>query len=84
MPGAEGARGGDRQLEAGGYLELVEDPEDQRSKRVKMTDRGFAAGKVMRAAVTEVEGEFAEAYGQDALERLRVLLVGLNEVLADG
>jgi len=70
------------QLETGGYLERVEDPEDQRSKRVMTTDRGFEAARVMRAAVTEVEGEFAAAHGEDSLAELKQLLVGLNEVLA--
>jgi DNA-binding MarR family transcriptional regulator len=69
------------QLEAGGYLERVEDPDDQRAKRVRVTERGYAAGRVIRAAVTEVEEEFALACGGADLEALRTLLTRLNGVL---
>jgi DNA-binding MarR family transcriptional regulator len=69
------------QLEGSGYLHRVADPEDQRSKRVRMTDRGFDAGRTIRAAVTEVEEEFARACGSEDLEALRTLLTRLNDVL---
>jgi DNA-binding MarR family transcriptional regulator len=69
------------QLETCGYLERGEDPDDQRSKRVRMTERGYAAGRVMRATVTEIEEEFAAAFGEDDLEALRTLLTQLNVVL---
>ena len=57
------------------------DPDDGRSKRVRVTRRGFEAGRVMRAAVGEVEREFVEAYGVEELERLLDLLRRLNSVL---
>jgi DNA-binding MarR family transcriptional regulator len=69
------------QLEASGYIERVEDRDDQRSKRVRVTERGWAAGKVMRTAVAEVEEEFAQAFGSKDLEALRTLLTQLNVVL---
>jgi DNA-binding MarR family transcriptional regulator len=69
------------QLESYGYLERVEDADDQRSKRVRMTERGYAAGRVMRGAVSEVEAEFAAVYGSDELESLRSVLARLNTVL---
>lgn len=72
-----------RQLEEGGYLERVEDPEDQRSKLVSVTDRGWRAVEVMRSAVEEVEREFAEAHGEEALESLRALLVDMNRTLGN-
>jgi DNA-binding MarR family transcriptional regulator len=69
------------QLEEAGYLERVDDPEDRRSKRIRMTKRGWAAGKVMRAAVGEVEREFVDAHGKKELKNLLGLLTDLNVVL---
>ncbi|MFN8218362.1 MAG: MarR family transcriptional regulator [Solirubrobacterales bacterium] len=70
-----------RQLEQAGYLELVDDPADRRSKRVRVTERGRAAGETMRSAVAEVEATFAREYGTEDLRALRDLLVRLNVVL---
>jgi DNA-binding MarR family transcriptional regulator len=53
-------------------------PEDRRSKRVRVTRRGRAAGQVMGAAVGEVEQEFVDAHGKEDHE---TLLNDLNEVL---
>jgi DNA-binding MarR family transcriptional regulator len=69
------------QLEETGYLERVDDPDDRRSKRIRMTKRGWAAGKVMRAAVGEVEQEFVDAHGKEELANLLELLTHLNVVL---
>jgi DNA-binding MarR family transcriptional regulator len=69
------------QLEETGYLERVDDPDDRRSKRIRMTKRGWAAGKVMRAAVGEVEQEFVDAHGEKELKNLLELLTDLNIVL---
>lgn len=69
------------QLEDAGYLERVDDPDDRRSKRVRVTDRGYAAIEVMRAAVAEVEKEFRLAFGKEDLKVLRDLLTRLNVVL---
>jgi DNA-binding MarR family transcriptional regulator len=69
------------QLEGTGYLERVDDPDDRRSKRIRMTKRGWAAGKVMRAAVGEVEQEFVDAHGKRELANLLELLTRLNVVL---
>jgi DNA-binding MarR family transcriptional regulator len=69
------------QLEETGYLERVDDPDDRRSKRIRMTKRGWAAGEVMRAAVGEVEREFVDAHGEKELETLLELLINLNVVL---
>lgn len=71
------------QLETLGYLERVEDPDDHRSKRVHVAERGYAAARVMRAAVTEVEEEFAQAFGIEDLETLRELLTRLNAVVGN-
>lgn len=69
------------QLEETGYLERVDDPDDRRSKRIRMTKRGWAAGEVMRAAVGEVEQEFVDAHGKKELKTLLELLTHLNVVL---
>jgi len=69
------------QLEETGYLERVDDPDDRRSKRIRVTKRGWAAGKVMRAAVGEVEQEFVDAHGKRELANLLELLTHLNVVL---
>jgi DNA-binding MarR family transcriptional regulator len=69
------------QLETLGYLERVEDPHDHRSKRVHLAERGYAAGRIMRAAVTEVEEEFAQEFGSEDLDTLRALLTRLDAVL---
>jgi DNA-binding MarR family transcriptional regulator len=69
------------QLEETGYLERVDDPDDRRSKRIRVTKRGWAAGKVMRAAVGEVEQEFVDAHGKEELANLLELLTHLNVVL---
>jgi DNA-binding MarR family transcriptional regulator len=69
------------QLEETGYLERVDDPNDRRSKRIRVTKRGWAAGKVMRAAVGDVEQEFVDAHGKKELANLLELLTHLNVVL---
>jgi DNA-binding MarR family transcriptional regulator len=69
------------QLEEGGYLERVDDPEDRRSKRVRITKRAWDAGRAMRAEVTRIEDEFARAYGEAELDEMRRVLTHLNVVL---
>jgi DNA-binding MarR family transcriptional regulator len=70
------------QLETLGYLERRDDPEDHRHKRVYMTDRGEATREVIRAAVREVEAEWAGELGTEDLEQLRALLIRLGAVVA--
>jgi DNA-binding MarR family transcriptional regulator len=69
------------QLETLGYLQRRPDPEDLRSKRVYMTDRGEATRTVIRGAVREVEAEWAQELGAEDLEQLRALLVRLTATL---
>jgi DNA-binding MarR family transcriptional regulator len=72
------------QLDALGYLERRGDPEDHRSKRVYLTERGEAIREVIRAAVREVEREWAQELGAEDLEQLRALLLRLGEVVSRG
>jgi DNA-binding MarR family transcriptional regulator len=68
-------------LERLGYLERLPDPDDRRSRRIALTDRGRALIPVIRGAVAEIEREWAEAMGDDRFAQLRELLVELNEVV---
>jgi DNA-binding MarR family transcriptional regulator len=69
------------QLETLGYLERRDDPEDHRHKRVYMTERGEATRQVIRAAVREVEAQWAGELGAKDLEQLRALLIRLGAVV---
>jgi len=67
------------ELERTGYVERQPHPDDQRSKRIALTDRGTAAVGVIRDAVGEVEAAWARQLGADRFAQLRVLLAELNE-----
>jgi len=67
------------QLERTGYVERQPHPDDQRSKRIALTDRGIAAVVVIRDAVGEVEAAWARQLGADRFAQLRALLAELNE-----
>jgi DNA-binding MarR family transcriptional regulator len=69
------------QLERLGYLRREPDPDDQRSKRIVLTPRSEAAVPVIRAAVAEIEGEWAGRLGPERFAQLRELLVELNGLL---
>jgi DNA-binding MarR family transcriptional regulator len=67
-----------RQLEQLGYLERVDDPDDQRSKRIELTSRGRAAVLNIRATVRQIEREWERELGVKEVAQLRALLVDLN------
>jgi DNA-binding MarR family transcriptional regulator len=69
------------ELERFGYLSRVPDPEDGRSRRIVLTERGYAAGHVIREAVGEMEQEWAQKLGPERFAELRAGLVELNEVI---
>jgi DNA-binding MarR family transcriptional regulator len=69
------------QLEELGYIERVDDLDDQRSKRVHLTERGHAAAQTVRAAVAEVEDEWAAGIGRTEFDQLRALLTKLNAAI---
>jgi DNA-binding MarR family transcriptional regulator len=69
------------QLEQLGYLTREPDPDDQRSKRVHLTDRGHGAIQTMRATVAATEQEWTEQLGRADVERLRAILTRLAAVL---
>src|SRR5215217_4600826 len=71
------------QLEALGYLERHVDPDDVRSRRVYLTERGTSTISVIRDAVTELETAWETKLGTKDWQALKRLLVRLNEAAAD-
>ncbi len=70
------------QLQTLGYLDRHEDSEDQRSKRVYLTDRGHAAFRTMRQTGIDVEQEWATKLGTEDFEQLRALLTRLSSIIS--
>jgi DNA-binding MarR family transcriptional regulator len=66
-----------RELERLGYLERRDDPDDLRSRRIRLTPRGQAVVPVIRDAVRATELEWAAALGTDRVEELRAILLEL-------
>jgi DNA-binding MarR family transcriptional regulator len=70
------------QLEQLGYLTRETDESDQRSKRIRLTPRGLAAGMAIREIVQEVEAEWEQQLGPRKFAQLRDLLMQLNAMTA--
>src|SRR3954452_11875370 len=68
------------QLERLDYLQRTPDPDDLRSKRVALTERGASAIAVIREAVAEVEAAWAQQLGPKRFAQLRALLLELNDL----
>ena len=66
------------QMQQLGYLTREDDPDDQRFKRVRLTERGHAAGQAIRAIVADIEAELAQELGPAQVDQLRGLLIQLN------
>src|SRR3954468_17623307 len=66
------------QMQQLGYLIRDGDPDDQRSKRVRLTDRGHAAARAIRQSVAGIEAELERELGSEEFEHLRRLLIRLN------
>jgi DNA-binding MarR family transcriptional regulator len=66
------------QMQQLGYLTRDDDPEDQRFKRVRLTDRGHAAARAIRDIVAEIEAELEHELGPAQFDQLRYLLIQLN------
>jgi len=69
------------QLERRGYLCREPDPDDHRARRIALTERGLATVPVIRAAVAEVEREWAGRLGRQRFDELKGLLVDLNALI---
>jgi DNA-binding MarR family transcriptional regulator len=66
------------QMEELGYLAREHDENDQRSRRIRLTERGHAAARTMRDIVREVEREWAREVGPTRFEQLRELLIEIQ------
>ena len=71
------------QLEHAGYLVRENDPDDRRSRWVRLTKRGQAVARTIRATVAEIETELQVQLGSDRFTQLRDLLVQLNTCRID-
>ena len=66
------------QMERLGYLERLQDAEDQRVRRIHLTQRGQAALRAIREIVREVEVDWERELGARRFAQLRDLLEQLN------
>jgi DNA-binding MarR family transcriptional regulator len=66
-------------LERLGYLTRGDDPDDGRSKRVQLTERGEALRQAIRRIVRGIEAEWERELGPRKFTQLRGLLAELNE-----
>lgn len=60
-----------------GYLERSIDPDDRRRLRITLTERGQAAGTIIRATVDEVDAALVARVGAEDLARTRATLAAL-------
>jgi DNA-binding MarR family transcriptional regulator len=67
------------ELERLGYIERVRDPDDGRSRRIALTERGETMAHTIREAVAEMEQQWSRKLGEKQFAQLRALLVKLNE-----
>lgn len=56
------------ELEERGYVERHPDLEDQRATLVQLSQRGWAAHRVARAAVQRIQDEWTQAVGEPEME----------------
>lgn len=71
-------------LERTGYVERVADPDDARAVRIRLTPRGRAFGKAIRALVRGIEADFAARIGERHFAELKAALELLRgSLLAD-
>lgn len=61
-------------LESGGYVERVAHPDDARAQRVRLTARGRAYGRAVRAYSRQLEAEWAAIIGEQRMAALRSTL----------
>ena len=66
------------QMQQLGYLTRDDDPDDQRVKRVRLTERGHAAAQAIRESVADIEATLERELGPGQLDQLRRLLIELN------
>jgi DNA-binding MarR family transcriptional regulator len=69
------------QLEVGGYIRREAHPDDRRTRVVRLTDRGWAAFRVIGETMARLERQWAKALGEDVYAELARGLHRLEEVL---
>lgn len=62
------------QMEASGYVERVRDPTDGRARLVRLTSRGWEMGRLVRKRVREIQDEWGERVGGEAIRSLEETL----------
>lgn len=67
------------ELQRRGYVDRRPDPDDLRSRRIVLTDRGSQAMRVIREAVADVEAQWSQRLGAEEFARLRELLRKLSD-----
>ena len=70
-----------QQLERLAYLTREDDHEDLRSKRIKLTGRGHEVERAIREIVSQVEHEWEDTLGPEALQQLRDVLHRLRTII---
>lgn len=68
-------------LERGGYVERLPDPTDRRAKRIRLTERGWAAHERGGELVRQFQAARADRVGAAKLNQLLALLRELNDSL---
>jgi DNA-binding MarR family transcriptional regulator len=61
-------------LEQGGYVERIEDPDDGRASRIRLTARGRTFARHARSFAKEFESRLAESIGVRKVKELRSTL----------
>jgi DNA-binding MarR family transcriptional regulator len=69
------------QLESTGYLVRESNPEDRRSRVVRLTERGWAVDAVIRQTTSRLDAQWRDSLGDDVYGRLADALQQLHEAL---
>ncbi len=67
-----------------GYLDRVRDPSDGRRVKLRLTERGHAAGRAAKAAILEVDRELLARVGPTSIAHARATLAALAEIKRAG
>ena len=70
-------------MQQAGYLTRAKDPDDRRSRRIRLTARGHAVTEAMREIVREVEADWERELGAEPFAELRTLLGELRDKVCD-
>ncbi len=65
-------------LEAGGFIERRQNPEDRRSIRIYLTEKGKTTGKKVAQLMEEANGEFLQEFNVSEEVALRTLLTRIR------